>query len=471
MSEGVDVLVIGGGPAGYAAAFRAADIGQTVTVINDEEKPGGVCLYRGCIPTKALLHAVKIMHHAREGAELGISFPEPEIDVDALRTWKDGLVADHGTGLTRLVKSRNITYVRGRGRLVDGTHAVVEGGNHDGEQLAFATCILATGSTATPLPNSSFESERIMNAEEALRLQTIPEKLLVVGAGYIGLELSSVYHSLGSEVTIAEMLSGLMPGADRDIVKVFEKENSELFADVLLETKVTAIEERDDSVSVTLESKDGESETRNFDKVLVTIGRSPRTEELGLSDVGVRTDENGFVVVDAQRRTSVDSIFAVGDITGPPLLAHKGSHEGIAAAEAAAGWKTAYEPHAVPAVEYTHPEIAWAGVTESEAKERDLDVTVTRFPWSASGRAATMAHASGLTKLVFERETGRIIGAAIVGENAGELIPEATHAIEMASLAGDLSHTIHPHPTLSETIMEAAQAFDGQATHIFKRKR
>lgn len=471
MSVGVDVLVIGGGPAGYAAAFRAADIGQTVTIVNDEEKLGGVCLYRGCIPTKALLHAAKILKYASDGAELGISFSEPEIDVDALRAWKDELVADHGTGLSRLVKSRGITYVRGRGRLIDGTHAVVEGGDHDGEEIAFDTCILATGSAAMPLPNSSFEFDRIMNAEAALRLESVPSRLLVVGAGYIGLELSSVYHALGSQVTIAEMLSGLMPGADRDIVKVFEKENSELFEDVMLETKVTAIDAGAEGVSVTFESKDGNSETREFDRVLVTIGRAPRTENLGLDDVGIRTDDKGFVVVDNQRRTSVDSVFAVGDITGPPLLAHKGSHEGIAAAEAAAGWRTTYEPHAIPAVEYTHPEIAWAGVTETEAKERDLDVTVTRFPWSASGRAATMAHAGGLTKLVFERETGQIIGAAIVGENAGELIPEATHAIEMASLAGDLSHTVHPHPTLSETLMEAAQAFDGQATHIFKRKR
>ncbi len=472
MSKQTQTLVIGGGPGGYTAAFRAADLGRQVTLVDPLQNPGGVCLHWGCIPSKALLHVVKVKEQAREAAEWGLTYGEPEIDLDKLRAFKDGVVSQLTGGIGQLVKQRKIEYVRGTARFSSDREVTVELVDGGEEQISFEHAIVATGATPVSLPNIPSDSARILYAKTALDLKELPASLLVVGGGYIGLELGSVYAKLGSRVTVVEMLPGIMPGADRDLVAVFEKENKDVFHEILTNTMVDTISEKQDGLEVTLKSTEGDngtSKTETYDYVLLTVGHRPNTAELGLDRAGVKTDDRGFITVDAQRRSSADRIFAIGDVTGPPLLAHKAGLEGKVAAEVIAGHKSAYDPATIPAVEYTDPEIAWAGVTETQAKEQGLDVVVTSFPWAASGRAIAMGTRAGKTKLVIERESGRIIGMGIAGKEAGELIAEGVLAIEMGALAEDLALTVHPHPTLSETIMEAAELFSGSATHVIRR--
>lgn len=464
-----EVVVIGAGPGGYAAAFMAADLGLDTTLIDPEAQPGGVCLYRGCIPSKALLHIAKLKRAALEAGDFGLNFSQPEIDLDKIRSWKNRVVDELTDGLKQLSKRRDIKYIRGKASFKDPHSLEVEKQDGENEEVPFEHAILATGSAPVSLPDINTSSERILLSDDALDIETIPDHLLIVGGGYIGLEMGAVYTALGAAVSIVEMTAGFLPGTDRDLVKVFTKRNENLFEKVWLETRVTGMEGKDNAVRVSFENKAGETEQKTFDRALLAVGRRPLTDGIGLENTAVELDDKGFVQVNAQRRTAETSIYAIGDITGEPLLAHKATHEGRVAAEAIAGKKTAYEPRAVPAVVYTDPEIAWCGLTENQAEEQGKKVKIARFRWSASGRAATLGRKTGLTKLIIDPDSDRILGAGIAGPQAGELIAEAVLAVEMAALASDIALSIHPHPTLSETIMEAAEAYYGHPTHIFKK--
>ena len=466
-----DIAVLGAGPGGYAAAFMAADLGKNVVLIDPLKNPGGVCLHWGCIPTKALLRVVNLKDEVEESKEWGLEFDNLGIDVKKLAEFKNSVVEQLTGGLAQLVKRRKITYLRGYGKFTgDHTIEVTPVDEGPAESVRFDNAIIATGTRAATIPGADLESEKVLYAKTALDLEEIPKTLLVVGAGYIGLELGSLYAKLGSEVTVVEMLDEIMAGADRDLVKIFLKANKDTFKEIRTGTKVEHIEERKKDLEITFAARDGKKETAVYERVLMTVGRVPDTDSLGLEAAGIAPGEKGFIEVDRQRRTPVSHLFAIGDITGPPLLAHKANLEGRVATRVAAGEKDAYDPAVIPSVEYTDPEIAWAGITEREAEEKGLDVRVTSFPWGASGRAATLGSALGKTKLIFDSESGRLLGAGIVGRRADELISETALAIEMAAVAEDISATIHPHPTLSETIMEAADAFFGTPTHIMGRK-
>jgi dihydrolipoamide dehydrogenase len=464
------VLVLGGGPGGYPAAFKAADLGLEVTLVDLEQNPGGVCLYRGCIPSKALLHVAKVLHEAREAAELGIHFGEPTIDLDQLRGFKDKVVSQLTGGVGMLSKQRKVRFIQGRGQFIDSHTLAVTRADGSASQVQFEYAIIATGSRPTTIPAFDIGSERIMDSTAALALPEIPETLLVVGGGYIGLELGSVYAALGSQVTVVEMLPRILANGDEDLVKVLAKQLTERFAKIMVSTAVLGMEEVDGGIRVRLRGLDGEPFEQTFSRVLVSVGRKPNSAGLGLETIGVAVDAKGFIPVDAQRRTNVAHIFAVGDVAGEPMLAHKATREGHVAAEAIAGHPTAYDPMAIPAVVFTDPEVAWTGLTEMEAQAQKRPVQVTRFPWGASGRATTIGRSDGLTKLIIDSVNERVLGVGIVGANAGELISEGVLAIEMGATAGDLELTIHPHPTLSETMMESAEAVSGQSTHVYKRK-
>ena len=464
------LLVIGAGPGGYAAAFYAADLGMTVTLVDTELNPGGVCLYRGCIPSKALLHAAKVVSESRDAKEFGITFGEPGIDLNKLRDWKNGVVAKLTGGLGQLTKQRKITFIQGKAAFVDSNAVRVEKTGGGKETVTFNNAILATGSRPITLPNVP-DSPLVLNSTTALEIQNIPSSLLVVGGGYIGLELGTVYAELGSEVSVVEMTPGLLPGADRDLVTVLEKRLKTIFKSIMLGTKVTRIEAGVKNVKVTFETSDGKTSQETYDKILVATGRKPNSSDLGLENTKIKVTQKGFVQVDLQRRTSDPAIFAIGDIAGEPMLAHKASHEGRVAVDAIAGKKTAFEPKAIPAVVFTDPEIAWCGLTETQARQENRNVTAAKFPWGASGRAMTLNRTDGLTKLILDTDTQRVLGMAIVGQGAGELIAEGVLAVEMGSTAEDLKLAIHPHPTTSETIMEAAESFFGHATHIHRPKK
>jgi dihydrolipoamide dehydrogenase len=462
------VAVIGAGPGGYAAAFRAADLGLDVTLIDPQERPGGVCLFRGCIPSKALLEATELIADSRRASDWGIRFKEPQVDLERLCQWKDEVVDRLTKGLLTLSKRREVQLVHGRATFEDSQHLRLTGSDVD--RVQFEHAILTTGSRPIALPGTAFQAEsRIMDSRAALDLPDIPERLLVVGGGYIGLELGSVYARLGSQVTVIEMLDSLLPRADADLVRYLSREVKELFHAIHLGTKVTDLSEKEDEVAVTLEGDVDEPE-QSFDRVLVAIGRRPNSEGIGLENTEVELDDDGFVRVDEQRRTHDEHIFAVGDIAGGLLLAHKAMHEGKVAAEAIAGHPAAYDVRCVPAVVYTDPQVAWCGLMEAEADEQGRSVRILTFPWGASGRAVTMGAPTGLTKLVCAADTGRVLGVGIVGRGAENLIAEGVLAIEMGALAEDLALTIHPHPTLSETISEAAEAFARSPTHTLARQ-
>ncbi len=464
------LLVIGAGPGGYAAAFYAADLGMQVTIVDMELNPGGVCLYQGCIPSKALLHAAKVISESREAKNFGIGFDKPRIEIDKLRAWKNEIVSKMTNNLGLLAKSRKVTFIQGKATFVDSNTVKIEKSDKSSQNIRFEHAILATGSRPISLPNLA-DSPLILNSTTALEIQNIPSSLLVVGGGYIGLELGTVYAELGSEVSVVEMTQGLLPGADRDLVTVLEKRLKTILKSIMLGTKVAKIEAGPKNVKVTFETTDGKTSQQTYDKILVSIGRKPNSNDLGLEKTNVKVTPKGFIQVDLQRRSTDPMIFAIGDIAGEPMLAHKASHEGRVAVDAIAGKKTAFEPKAIPAVVFTDPEIAWCGLTEAQAKQENRNVTVAKFPWAASGRAMTLNRTDGLTKLILDPDTQRVLGMAIVGPGAGELISEGVLAVEMGSVAEDIKLAIHPHPTTSETIMEAAESFFGHATHIHRPKK
>ena len=465
-----DLVVIGAGPGGYAAAFYAADLGMKVTLIDREANPGGVCVYRGCIPSKALLHVAKLLDEAAHASHWGIDFGKPSINIDRLRTFKDNVVKQLTGGTGQLVKARKITYLRGTATLTGPTSLEVAKTGGGAETVNFGHAIVAVGSYPATVPGLSIESPRVMDSTAALDLERVPDSLLVVGGGYIGLELGSVYAALGSKVTVVEMMPGLLPGADRDLVAVLAKRIEKICAAVFLSTKVVGMSEQKDGIKVTFEDQAGARRDQVFEKVLVSIGRKPN-RMAGLEKTKAEVDARGFIKVDAQRRTAEPTISAIGDVVGEPMLAHKASHEGRVAVEAILGQDVAFEPAAIPAVVFTDPELAWSGLTEEEAKKAGRAVEIAKFPWAASGRAMTLDRTDGLTKLVIEPGTERVLGVGIVGPGAGEMIAEGTLAIEMGAVASDLKLTIHAHPTLSETVMESAEAFFGHATHIHRPKR
>jgi dihydrolipoamide dehydrogenase len=469
--QATQLAIIGGGPGGYAAAFLAADLGMQVTLIDQEPNPGGVCLYRGCIPSKALLHVAKVLEDARQATNWGVTFAKPTIDVGKLRTWKEGVVRKLTGGLGDLCKRRGVTFMQGRATFVDATTLSVQTTQGEEQCLTFTHAIVATGSRPTTLPHLTLDSPRLLDSTSALAVPDIPRTLLVIGGGYIGLEMGSVYAALGTEVSVVEMTSGLLPGVDRDLVNLLSARLKQSIAAIMLNTTVIAMHEEPNGIRVTFEGSEVQEPQQLFEKVLVAVGRRPNAQGLGLENTRVEITPGGFITVDAQRRTTEPTIYAIGDVAGEPMLAHKASHEGRVAVRAMAGHKVAFEPHAIPAVVFTDPEIAWCGLTETQAKQEGRAIEVARFPWGASGRATTLDRNEGVTKLILDPSTSRILGVGIAGSGAGELIAEGVLAVEMAALASDLALSIHAHPTLSETLMEAAEVFFGQSTHVYRPQR
>ena len=465
------VVVIGGGPGGYAAAYLASDLSKQVTLVNLDKNPGGVCLYKGCIPSKALLHVAKLLNETEDAKKWGIEFAKPKIDLDKLRNWKNGIVDKLTGGVGLVGKQRKINFIQGKASFTSSSKLTIEKKDGETEELEFEKAIIATGSQIATIPSLDIKSKRVLNSTTALDLPAIPKSLLVIGGGYIGLELGSVYQALGSKVSVVEMTSGLLPDADRDLVNFLAKKIKEKYDKVMLNSKVTEMKEVKNGVSVKIEGKEGKVTEEVYDYVLMSIGRKPDTSGLGLDKTSVKVNQRGWIVVNKQMQTDDPNIFAIGDIAGEPMLAHKASHEGRVAAEVIAGHKSAFDPLAIPAVVFTDPEIAWAGITENQAKEKGINYEVAKFPWAASGRALTLDRNDGVTKLIVDPESQRLLGIGICGPGAGELIAEGVLAIEMGANLTDLKLTIHPHPTLSETIMEASEAFFGQSTHMYKPKR
>jgi dihydrolipoamide dehydrogenase len=456
------LVVLGGGPGGYAAAFLAADHGMKVTLIDAAERPGGTCLHVGCIPSKALLHAAKLITDAREGSHIGVTFAAPQISVDGVRGHWQKVVDSLSRNLMSLTKARHIQFVRGRGRFRDGQTIEIEGG----ASYRFEHCIVATGSSPTRPPAFNLPTPRVMDSTGALKLEDVPPRLLVVGGGYIGLEMGYVYAALGSKITVVELTDTLLPGCDRDLVQPLQKRLSKQFDKILLKTKVVKLEEVSGGIRATLEGDEVKDKTPVFERVLVSIGRRPNSRDLALDKAGVELDDKGFIRVDEQRRTSAKQIFAIGDVAGEPMLAHKASYEAKVVVEVLAGEPAIYDARAVPAVVFTDPEIAWCGLTETEAQKQGRPVKIQKFPWVGSGRAMTLGRTEGLTKLVIDPDSGQVFGVGIVGVDAGEMLGEAMLAIEMSASVRDLAMTMHAHPTLTETIGEAAEAAIGSAVHI-----
>jgi len=471
MSENTNIAIVGGGPGGYAAAFLAADLGMTVTLIDPELNPGGVCLYRGCIPSKALLHVAKLLEESHQAKNWGIDFAAPKIDLARLRSWKEGVVKKLTAGLGVLSKQRKVRYVQGRAAFESSTALRVTKTDGSEESLSFDRIVIATGSRPAIVPALKLDTPRMMDSTGALNLEDTPGSLLVVGGGYIGLELGSVYAALGTRVTVVEMLPGLLPGADRDLVLPLHKRLEKMFDGILLNTTVAAVKNEGNGIRATFEGTDVKEPEKVFDRVLVSVGRKPNSEIPGLEKTRVQVGQRGFIQVNKQLQTDDPSIYAIGDVVGEPMLAHKASHEGRVAIESIAGHKVAFEPNAIPAVVFTDPEVAWCGLTETQAQKENREVKVAKFPWAASGRAITLDRPEGMTKLLIDPQNERVLGVGIVGAGAGEMIAEGVLAIEMAALASDVAMTIHPHPTLSETVMESAEVFFGTSTHIYRPKR
>jgi dihydrolipoamide dehydrogenase len=463
-----EVLVLGAGPGGYTAAFRAADLGKKVVLVERYATLGGVCLNVGCIPSKALLHIAKVITEADEAAHAGISFAKPNIDIDKLRAWKAGVVGKLTKGLSGLARQRKVQVVTGRGEFASSHTLKVE--TAEGvKTIAFDHCIIAAGSSVARIPGFPYEDKRIIDSTGALELAEIPKRMLVIGGGIIGLEMATVYDALGSKITVVELMDALIPGADQDIVRVLQKRISKRYEKILLKTKVTKIEALKEGLKVTFASGDagGTTSTDTFDAILMAVGRRPNGREIKAEAAGVTVDERGYIPVDKQLRTNVPHIYAIGDICGEPMLAHKATHEAKIAAEVIAGHKAFFDARTIPSVAYTDPEIAWMGLTETQAKAQGIEVDKAVFPWAASGRALSAGRDDGMTKLLLDKATHRVLGAAIVGINAGELIAEAVLALEMGADAADLSLTIHPHPTLSETLAFAAEIAEGSITDLY----
>ena len=469
----LSIAIVGGGPGGYASAFLAADLGMQVTLVDPEVNPGGVCLYRGCIPSKSLLHVAKLIEESQQSKNWGIEFAAPKIDLSRLRTWKESVVKKLTGGLGQLSKQRHVEYIQGRAAFDNSNTLRITKMDSTEAVLSFDHIIIATGSRPAIIPALKLDSPRMMDSTGALNLEDLPGSLLVVGGGYIGLELGSVYAALGTRVTVVEMLPGLLPGADRDLVLPLHKRLEKMFEKILLNTTVASLKEDGAGIRATFDGASIKEEDREktFDRVLVSVGRKPNSEIAGLDKTQVRVNPRAFIEVNKQLQTADPSISAIGDVVGEPMLAHKASHEGRVAVEAIAGHKVAFEPNAIPAVVFTDPEVAWCGLTETQAEKQNREIKVAKFPWGASGRAVTLDRPDGMTKLIIDPHTERILGVGIVGVGAGELIAEGVLAIEMSALASDVAMTIHPHPTLSETVMESAEVFFGTSTDVYRPKR
>jgi dihydrolipoyl dehydrogenase len=467
----LNIAVVGGGPGGYAAAFLAADLGMKVTLIDREQNPGGVCLYRGCIPSKALLHVAALINESRHAKNWGIDFGEPKIDINRLRSFKEGVVNKLTGGLGQLSKQRKVAYIRGDASFENSTTVRVKKTTGGEDVLSFDRVIIATGSRPAVIPSLKLDTPRMLDSTSALDLADVPGSLLVIGGGYIGLELGTVYAALGSKVSVVEMTPGLLPGADRDLVAPLHKRLEKAFDAIMLNTTVTAVKDEANGIRVCFDGKDVKQKEKVFDKVLVSVGRKPNSEIPGLDRTKVNVGQRGFIQVNKHLQTDDPAIYAIGDVVGEPMLAHKASHEGRTAVEHIAGHKVAFEPNAIPAVVFTDPEIAWAGVTETQAEKEGREIKIAKFPWAASGRAMTLDRTEGMTKLVIDPSTERILGVGMVGVGAGDMIAEGTLAIEMAATATDVELTIHPHPTLSETVMQAAEVFFGTSTDLYRPKR
>ena len=473
MSLHSQIVVLGGGPGGYAAAFLAADLGMEVTLVEADSRLGGTCLLRGCIPSKALLHVAKVVSEAGEMANWGVDFPKPKINIDKTRAQKETVIETLSEGLAQLAKRRKVRRIHARGVFVDSQTLQLEGGDpdsYDAERITFDHCILATGSVPAMPKMFAIDSPRVFDSTGALALEDLPESLLVIGGGYIGLEMGTVYSELGSQVSVVELTEGLLPGADRDLVKPLEKRIRQRFANVHLGTKVTSLKDTGEKVDVQMEGPELNG-SYQYDRVLVSIGRRPVSSGLGLENTGVKINDRGFVVINDRQQTDDPHIMAIGDVAGEPMLAHKASHEGKVAAEVLAGEPAAFDVAAIPAVVFTDPEIAWAGLTQEAAKRENCEVAVAVYPWQASGRAIAIGRTDGMTKWLIDPATDRLLGCGIVGAGAGELIAEAVVAIEMGCSARDLADSIHPHPTMSETVAFAGEVHLGLATEIYKPKR
>lgn len=464
-----EVVVLGAGPGGYSAAFRAADLGKQVTLVERYPVLGGVCLNVGCIPSKALLHTARVIEEAKEIGASGVSFGAPEIDLDKLRGWKNSVTGTLTGGLGALAKQRKVTVIQGTGRFASDKELAIDTGEGT-TRLTFDHAIIAAGSRPVKIPFFPDEDPRVMDSTGALELADIPKTLLIVGGGIIGLEMATVYHALGSKVTIVEMMDQIIPGCDKDLVKPLMQRIKSQYENIFLSTKVAKVEARDDGLDVFFEGE-GAPDSARFDKVLVAVGRRPNGDMIDAEKAGLTLDEKGFIPVDAKQRTKVEHIYAIGDIVGNPMLAHKAVHEGKVASEVIAGLPAAFQALAIPSVAYTDPEVAWMGLTENEAKAKGIEYEKGAFPWAASGRALSVGRKEGMTKLLTEKETGRILGAGMVGVNAGELIAEAMLALEMGANAEDLALTVHPHPTLSETLGFAAEMIEGTITDLYLKKR
>ena len=457
-----DLLVIGGGPGGYVAALAAADAGMKVALIERAEVPGGVCLREGCIPSKTLLHVAKIIDDAGHAAEFGVTFSSPKTDVEKLREWKNSVIKKLSGGVKTLLAGRKVEYIAGRAEFEDSKTVRVEGG--EVAHVKFKHCIVATGSVAKMLPETLIPRELCWDAADALKLQEIPRRLLVIGGGYIGLELGQVYATLGSEVSVLEALDSLLAGADADLTRPLIAKLKKQMKAIWTSASLKGAKKKGNAIAVTF-ALGGKEQTEEFDRVLVSVGRKPLSFDIGLEKTRVQVNDRGFIVVDPQRRTTDKRIFAIGDVAGDPMLAHKAMREAKVAVDAIAGKPTVFDPACIPAVVYTDPEVAWCGVTESEAKAKGMDIKLTKYPWTASGRAVAMGRTDGLTKMIFDAKSQRLLGVGIAGAHAGDLISEAVLAIEMAAVAEDVGMSIHPHPATSETIMEAAEALFGRAAH------
>jgi len=465
-----EIVVMGAGPGGYAAAFRAADLGKKVLLIDKDPTLGGVCLNRGCIPSKALLHISKVMDEASHLSSMGVTYGKPDIDLDAIRAHKDKIVAQLNEGIAQIAKARKVESIRGTATFKSNSELKVKTENSD-ISVSFDKCIIATGSTSAMIPGVAADHPSVLTSRTALDLVDIPERLLVIGGGIIGLELGQVYAALGSQVSVVEFLPNLLPGTDSDLVKPLHRKLKKQFQSILLSSKVTSVEPNDDgTLNVTIDN-DKETLMQVYDKVLVSVGRKPNTNLLNINATDVEVDQQGFIHVDVYRRTSVKNIFAIGDIAGNPMLAHKATHEGKVAAEVASGHPAAFDVRAIPSVVFTDPEIAWAGLTETEAKENDVAYEKGEFPWTASGKAIIMGAKQGKTKILFDPETKQVLGVGIVGSGAGDMISEGMLAIEMGADAEDIGLTIHPHPTLGETFGMAAEVFQGTITDLYIPKK
>lgn len=467
-----ELVVIGAGPGGYAAAFAAADRGMRVTMVDAGEEPGGVCLNRGCIPSKAYLHVARVLSEAREAADWGVTFDKPRIDIDALRAWKNKVVGKNAGGVRQLAKSRGVELIRAWAMFQDSQTLRLTDAEEAGKDLgtlSFDKAVLAVGSRPAKIKALDIDSPRVMDSTDALEIVDVPGSLLVIGGGYIGLEMGTVYAALGSEVTVVEMMEGLLPGADRDLVRVLHNRLKKTFKEIMLEARVLELSDTGEKVTVKIQGKDDDSpRERRFDRVLISVGRTPNSNGIGLENTKVKVLERGFVEVDDQLRTADPHLWAIGDVAGEPMLAHKASREAKVAVESIAGESAKFDNRAIPGVVFTDPEVAWAGLTETQAKQQGIEIEVARFPWGASGRATAIGRNDGLTKLIVSPATKAILGVGIVGVGAGELIAEGVLAIEMGAVAEDVGRTIHAHPTLSETLGEGAELAVGTTTHIYR---